>query len=110
MVALSSFRWTARLPARTLRQLAAIAERQERREFVDPERAANELAEMISRGDRRASVGTDATSAWTHRSGAERLGAVRSPACWTGGGKTLPGPSSAWTAGDARCTTKEDAR
>jgi len=52
MAALSTFRWTARLSARTLRHLAAIADRHERREFVDPERAANELAEMICRDDR----------------------------------------------------------
>ena len=51
MVVLSTFRWTARLSARTLRHLAAIADRQERREFIDPERAAQELAEMICRND-----------------------------------------------------------
>jgi len=51
MVALSTFRWTAKLSARTLRHLAALADRQERREFIDPERAAEELAEMLSRND-----------------------------------------------------------
>ena len=51
MVALSTFRWTAKLSACTLRHLAAIAEQQEdRREFIDPERAAAELAEMMSHG------------------------------------------------------------
>jgi len=47
---LSQIRWTARLSAKTLRHLAAIAEREERREFVDPERAAQELAAMLSQG------------------------------------------------------------
>ena len=51
MVAFSTFRWTAKLSARTLRHLAAIADQRERREFVDPERAAQELAEMIVRND-----------------------------------------------------------
>jgi len=49
---LSQIRWTTKLPARTLRHLAAIADRQERREFVDPERAAQEIAQMLSQGTR----------------------------------------------------------
>jgi len=46
------YRWVAGLPAATLRELAALAERRQRREFIDPERAAAELAEMLVAGDR----------------------------------------------------------
>ncbi len=48
------FGWVAALPPQTLRELAALAERGNRLEFVDPERAAAELADMLIRGDRPA--------------------------------------------------------
>ena len=48
----AGYRWVAGLPAATLRELAAPAERRQRREFIDPERAATELAEMLAAGDR----------------------------------------------------------
>ena len=44
-----TYRWVAVLPARAL---AALAERQERPQFVDPELAAAELAEMLVAGDK----------------------------------------------------------
>jgi hypothetical protein len=47
-----TYRWVAVLPARTLRALAGLAERQERPQFVDPELAAAELAEMLVAGDK----------------------------------------------------------
>lgn len=46
--------WVARLPSTTLRELASIAERYDRREFRNPTVAAEELAEMLSNGDRPA--------------------------------------------------------
>jgi hypothetical protein len=45
-----TYRWVAVLPARILRELAALAERQERPPFVDPELAATELADMLAAG------------------------------------------------------------
>jgi hypothetical protein len=48
----STFAWTGGLSADTLRHLASIAERAERREFVDPERAATEIAQMLTNGTR----------------------------------------------------------
>ena len=48
----TTYRWVAVLPARTLRALAALAERQERPQFVDPELAAAELADMLVAGDK----------------------------------------------------------
>lgn len=46
--------WVARLPSTTLRELASIAERYDRLEFRDPKAAAEELAEMLSNGNRPA--------------------------------------------------------
>jgi len=48
------YAWVATLPPQTLRELAALAERSNRLEFVDPEQAAAELADMLIRGDRPA--------------------------------------------------------
>ena len=50
----TSYGWVAALPPQTLRELAALAERAHRLEFVDPEQAAAELADMLIRGDRPA--------------------------------------------------------
>ncbi|HVX23336.1 MAG TPA: hypothetical protein VHB02_18490 [Acidimicrobiales bacterium] len=44
----------ATLPADTLFHLAAIAKHYDRREFKDPQLAAEELAEMLSKGQRPA--------------------------------------------------------
>ena len=42
--------WIADLPADVLRHLASIAAEYERPRFIDPERAAEELADMVTRG------------------------------------------------------------
>jgi hypothetical protein len=47
-----AYRWVAGLPARTLRELAALAERQERPEFIDTELAVTELVDMLAKGQR----------------------------------------------------------
>jgi len=46
------FDWVAALPPRTLRELAALAERSTRPEVTDPVRAAAEIAEMLEKGTR----------------------------------------------------------
>jgi len=47
-----AYRWVAGLPARTLRELAALAERQERPAFIDTELAVTELVDMLAKGQR----------------------------------------------------------
>jgi len=47
-----AYRWVAGLPARTLRELAALAELRERPEFIDSELAVTELADMLATGQR----------------------------------------------------------
>ena len=47
-----AYRWVAALPARTLRELAALAERQKRPEFIDTELAVTELVEMLAKVQR----------------------------------------------------------
>ena len=44
------YAWVAALPAKTLRELAALAERSKRPEFDDPAAAAVELADMLTKG------------------------------------------------------------
>lgn len=52
--------WVAALPADVLRELASIAEHLTRTEFIDPARAAQELAAMIE-------IGTRPTIGWYRR-------------------------------------------
>jgi hypothetical protein len=47
----SCYDWVARLPARTLRELAALVP-DDRPEFADPALAATELAAMLDAGTR----------------------------------------------------------
>ena len=46
------FGWVAALPPRTLRELAALAERSSRPEVIDPVGAAAEIADMLKQGTR----------------------------------------------------------
>ena len=47
----SDMNWVARLPSSTLHELAALAARHENRwEFTDPKRAAEELAQILADG------------------------------------------------------------